>query len=48
MFVLVNESPTKEFKPRKELRQENPLTPFLLLIVAEGLIRVIKKCRDRK
>ena len=40
--VLVNESPTTEFKPKKGLRQGDPLTPFLFLIVAEGLAGVVR------
>ncbi|XP_068491914.1 uncharacterized protein [Phaseolus vulgaris] len=36
-------SPTKKFYPLKGLRQGDPLTPFLFLIVVEGLTEVSRK-----
>src|ERR1044072_7335260 len=40
--VLVNGSPTSEFRPQKGIRQGDPLAPFLFLIVAEGLTGLVK------
>jgi len=37
VFVLVNESPTCEFKLEKRLRQGNSLAPFFYLIMVECL-----------
>ncbi|XP_068491978.1 secreted RxLR effector protein 78-like [Phaseolus vulgaris] len=45
--VLVNESPTKEFNPRKGLRQGDLLTPFLFLIVAKGLAGAIREAVEK-
>ncbi|XP_068461619.1 uncharacterized protein [Phaseolus vulgaris] len=41
--VLVNGSPTKEFKPTRGLRQGDPMTPFLFLIVAQGLAGLVNQ-----
>ncbi|GKV31345.1 hypothetical protein SLEP1_g40041 [Rubroshorea leprosula] len=41
--VLVNGSPTKEFQVRKGLRQGDPLSPFLFLMVGERLHGIVKQ-----
>ncbi|GAU28878.1 hypothetical protein TSUD_293300 [Trifolium subterraneum] len=41
--VLVNGSPTADFKVEKGLRQGDPLSPFLFLIVAEGLTKMVNQ-----
>lgn len=38
MSILVNESPIEDFIVRKGSRQGDPLSPFLFLVVAEGLV----------
>ncbi|XP_058726223.1 uncharacterized protein LOC131597549 [Vicia villosa] len=43
MSVMVNGSPTKEFKVERGLRQGDPISPFLFVIVAEGLKGLVNK-----
>ena len=40
--ILVNGNLTEQFQPTKGLRQSDPLTPFVFLIVVEGLARVMR------
>lgn len=44
--VLVNGSPPGEFKLERGLRQGDPLSPFLYLLVAEGLSLLVEKATD--
>ena len=43
MSVLVNGSPTEEFRPTRGLRQGDPLAPFFFTIVAEGLVGLVRQ-----
>jgi len=41
--VLVNGSPTEEFKPTRGLRKGDPLAPFLFIVVVEGLAGLVRQ-----
>ena len=41
--ILVNGSPTSEFKPQRGLRQGDPLAPLLFDLVAEGLTGLMRE-----
>lgn len=41
--VLVNGSPTKEFKVERGLRQVDPLSPVLFVLVTKALTGLVKK-----
>ena len=44
--ILLNGSPSKTFKPTRGLRQGNPLSPFLFILMMEGLGRAIKAAKE--
>ena len=43
MKILVNGSPTAEFKSQRGLRQGDPLAPLLFDLVAEGLTGLMRE-----
>lgn len=43
MSVLVNGNPTGDLKMQKGLKQGDHLSPFLFLMVVEGLVRIVQK-----
>ncbi|GKV51190.1 hypothetical protein SLEP1_g57860 [Rubroshorea leprosula] len=45
--VLVNGSPTRQFSVTKGLRQGDPLSPFLFLIIAEGLNGLVSNATQK-
>ncbi|GKB71718.1 putative RNA-directed DNA polymerase, eukaryota, reverse transcriptase zinc-binding domain protein [Tanacetum coccineum] len=46
--ILVNGSPTKEFSIKRGLRQGDPLSPFLFILVMEGLHAVLKDAHQSR
>lgn len=47
MSILVNGSPIKDFEVGRGLRQGDPLSQFLFVLVAKGLSGLINKASDK-
>ncbi|XP_071713639.1 uncharacterized protein [Rutidosis leptorrhynchoides] len=45
--ILINGSPTKEFRLERGVRQGDPLSPFLFILAAEGLNILTKSAHER-
>ncbi|GKC80277.1 transposon TX1 [Tanacetum coccineum] len=47
MSILVNGSPTEEFRLGRGVRQGDPLSPFLFVLAAEGLNAIVNEAVDK-
>ena len=46
MSILLNGSPLKPFKMEKGLRQVDPLSPYLFILISEALVCLLRKAED--
>ncbi|XP_058752772.1 uncharacterized mitochondrial protein AtMg01250-like [Vicia villosa] len=46
LLILINGSVTKDFLVEKGLRQGDPLSPFLFVLVMEFLTELVKKSKE--
>ena len=46
MSILLNGSPLRPFKLEKGLRQGDPLSPYLFILVSEALVYLMRKAHD--
>eukprot|EP00253_Pinus_taeda_P017267 PITA_17267 len=45
-LIILNGSPSKTFKPSRGLRKGDPLSPFLFILMMEGLGRAIRPAKE--
>jgi len=44
----VNDTSTHEFKPGKSLKKEDPMSPFMFLIIVEGLADMVRQVNKKE